>query len=87
MRSWTDGEKRADRIIQAEMLTVGDAIRHARSYSEWETAMYQLDELGKAAATVHAHGKRPPYMGEEMLPLTVDPPCTCTVGEGQTSLF
>lgn len=50
----TEGQKRADRIIQQEMLKVGSKLRHARSYDEWECAMYELEELGKACKVVHA---------------------------------
>lgn len=54
--SWTAGEQRADRIIEREMLRVGDEMRHARSYEAWALAHLELQELGKVADAVH--GKR-----------------------------
>ncbi len=50
----TEGQKRADRLIQQEMLRVGDDLRHARDWPSWEAAHWELEELGKAAKSVNA---------------------------------
>ena len=47
---------RADRIIEREMLRVGDEMRGARSFEDWSRAHLELEELGKVADLVH--GKR-----------------------------
>jgi hypothetical protein len=50
----TEGQARADRLIQEEMLRVGDDLRHARDWPSWEAAHWELEELGKVAKSVRA---------------------------------
>jgi hypothetical protein len=52
----TEGQKRADRIIQNEMLPVGTRMRRARGWDEWKAASDELEELWKAAKSVRAGG-------------------------------
>lgn len=52
---WTEGEKRADRIIDREMWRVGLVLRRTRngSFAEWCAAHLELEELWKACKLVH----------------------------------
>jgi hypothetical protein len=49
----TEGQKRADRIIQEEMLRVGAQLRKARGYDEWLAAHLELEELGRAGKQIY----------------------------------
>jgi hypothetical protein len=52
----TEGQARADRIIQREMLPVGTRMRRARGWDEWKAAFDELEELWKAAKSVTGYG-------------------------------